>query len=173
MRTGSVLETERLVLRSMVADDLERLLGIFGDAVVMAAFDEAPLNREQVRRWLERNLDHQRRHGYGLFAVCLKDDGRLIGDCGLELIVLAGERVAELGYDFRIAHWNQGYATEAACAVRDYAFTSLRQPRLVSLIRPGNPASARVAAKTGLKEIDHIQRHGRRYLRYGIENTTR
>ena len=74
MRTGSVLETERLVLRSMVADDLEGLLGIFGDAVVMAAFDEAPFNREQVRRWLERNLDHQRKHGYGLFAVCLKDD---------------------------------------------------------------------------------------------------
>jgi len=80
----------------------------------------------------------------------------MIGDCGLELIELAGERVAELGYDFRSDHWNQGYATEAACAVRDYAFTSLRQPRLVSLIRPGNPASARVAAKTGLKEIDHI-----------------
>jgi ribosomal-protein-alanine N-acetyltransferase len=173
VRTGSVLETERLVLRSMVADDLERLLGIFGDAAVMAAFDEEPFNREQVRRWLERNLDHQRRHGYGLFAVCLKDDGRLIGDCGLELMEVAGEQVAELGYDFRRDHWNQGYATEAACAVRDYAFTSLRLPRLVSLIRPGNPASARVAEKTGLKKIEHIQRHGRTYLRYGIENTTR
>ena len=161
------------MLRSMVADDLERLLGIFGDAVVMAAFDEAPFNREQVRRWLERNLDHQRKHGYGLFAVCLKDDGRLIGDCGLELMEVAGEQVAELGYDFRSDHWNQGYATEAACAVRDYAFTSLRLPRLVSLIRPGNPASARVAEKTGLKKIEHIQRHGRTYLRYEIENTTR
>jgi RimJ/RimL family protein N-acetyltransferase len=173
VRTGSVLETERLVLRSMVADDLERLLGIFGDAVAMAAFDEAPFNREQMRRWLERNLDHQRKQSYGLFAVCLKDNGRLIGDCGLELMEVAGEQVAELGYDFRSDHWNQGYATEAACAVRDYAFTSLRLPRLVSLIRPGNPASARVAEKAGLKKIEHIQTHGRTYLRYGIENTIR
>jgi RimJ/RimL family protein N-acetyltransferase len=155
----------------MVADDVEGLLGIFGDPVVMAAFDEAPFDREQVRSWLERNLDHQRKHGYGLFAVCLKDDGRLIGDCGLELMEVADEQVAELGYDFRSDYWNQGYATEAACAVRDYAFTNLRLPRLVSLIQLGNPASERVAEKTGLRKIERIQKYGRPYLRYEIENT--
>ena len=68
--------------------------------------------------------------------------------------------------------WNQGYATEAACAVRDYAFTTLRLPRLVSLVRPGNRASARVAEKVGLKKLERIQRYGRPYLRYEIENRT-
>jgi RimJ/RimL family protein N-acetyltransferase len=169
---GSVLETARLVLRPMVADDLDGLLRIFGDPVVMAAFDEAPFNREQMRAWLERNLDHQREHGYGLLAVCLKANGCLIGDCGLEVMDVAGERFAELGYDFRSDYWNQGYATEAACAVRDYAFTILRLPRLVSLIRVGNPASERVAEKTGLKKIVQIQRYGRPYLRYEIRSTS-
>jgi RimJ/RimL family protein N-acetyltransferase len=160
------LETERLVLRPMVAEDLDDLLGIFGDPVVMASFHEAPLDREQVRRWLERNLRHQREHGFGLFAACLKADGRLIGDCGLELIELSGELVAELGYDFRSDHWNRGYATEAAGAVRDFAFDVLRLPRLVSLIQPGNPASERVARRTGLEQVARLERHGRTYFLY-------
>ena len=152
----------------MVAGDLDDLLGIFGDPVVMAAFREEPLDREQVRRWLERNLDHQREHGFGLFAVCLKADGRLIGDCGLELMEVSGEQVAELGYDFRRDCWNRGYATEAACAVRDFAFGTLRLPRLVSLIQPGNPASERVAQKVGLRRNGQIQRGDRTYLRYEL-----
>jgi RimJ/RimL family protein N-acetyltransferase len=154
----------------MVADDLDGLVEIFGDAAVMAAFGEPPLTRAQVRRWLERNLEHQREHGYGLFAVCSKEDGRLIGDCGLELMELDGEQVAELGYDFRSDRWNRGYATEAAGAVRDYAFASLRLPRLVSLIRPGNNASVRVAEEVGLQKVEEIERHGRTYLRYELEN---
>jgi RimJ/RimL family protein N-acetyltransferase len=170
--TASVLETERLVLRSMVVDDLDDLMRIFGDPLVMAAFRAAPLNREQVRGWLERNLDHQREHGYGLFALCLRDSGRLVGDCGLEWMAVSGERVAELGYDLRSDYWNRGYATEAARAVRDYAFGTLRLPRLVSLIQPGNAASERVAQKTGLQKIGRIERDGRAYLRYEIENTS-
>ena len=100
MSTASPIETERLFLRAMVADDLDDLLGIFGDPAVMAAFRGAPLDREQVRRWVERNLDHQREHGDGFFAVCLKTNDRLIGDCGLELMELSGQRVAELGTTF-------------------------------------------------------------------------
>ena len=152
----------------MVAADLDDLMGIFGDPAVMASFREPPLDREQVHRWLERNLDYPREHGYGLVAVCLKTDGRLIGDCGLELMEVSGERVAALGYDFRRHCWNRGYATEAACAVRDFAFGTLRLPRLVSLIQPGNPASERVAQKTGMKRTGRIQRDGRTYLRYEI-----
>lgn len=169
--TASVLETERLLLRSMVAEDLDDLVGIFGDPLVMAAFRAAPLDREQVRRWLERNLDHQREHGYGLFAVCLKENGRLIGDCGLELMEVSGEQVVELGYDFRSEYWNRGYATEAARAVCDFAFSTLRLPRLVSLIQLGNAASERVAEKTGLKRIGQTHRNDRTYLRYEIQNT--
>jgi [ribosomal protein S5]-alanine N-acetyltransferase len=168
---GTVLETERLVLRPMVADDLDELMSVFGDAEVMASFRAEPLSRDQVRSWIERNLGHQREHGFGLFAACLRDSGRLIGDCGLELMEVSGERVAELGYDFRSDCWNRGYATEAGRAVRDYAFGTLGLPRLVSLIQPGNPASERVAQKIGLTRIGPIQLDGRSYLRYELDST--
>ena len=117
-RQGTVLETKRLTLRPMQAADIDALLVIFTDLQVMAAFDEEPFNREQMSRWLGRNLDHQDEYGYGLFSVILKANGLLIGDCGLEVMEVDGMQVAELGYDFRSDYWNQGYATEAASAVR-------------------------------------------------------
>lgn len=164
------LETARLRLRSMRPADLDSLLGVFGDPQVMAAFGEPPLTRPQVQRWLDRNLQHQAEHGCGLFAVFLKDTGQLIGDCGLELMTLDGEEVAELGYDFRSDHWGQGYATEAACAVRDYAFQQLGLPQLISLVRVGNTASRRVAEKVGMALQAEIERHGRRYWLFALAN---
>jgi RimJ/RimL family protein N-acetyltransferase len=166
-----ILETERLTLRPMTAGDLDDLLAIFGDPGVMAAFESAPLDRDATGRWLERNLAHQRDHGYGLFAVCPKGSGRLIGDCGLEWLELAGEQVAELGYDLRRDRWNRGFATEAACAVRDWAFGTLGLPKLVSLVRVGNAASARVAEKAGMTKVAELEREGRPYSCYSISSS--
>lgn len=164
-----MLETPRLVLRPMQASDMDALLRIFTDPHVMAAFDSPPFDRAQMARWLQRNLDHQAKHGYGLFSVMLKTNGVLIGDCGLEVVDVDGERVAELGYDFRSDYWHQGCATEAATAVRDYAFGALNLPRLVSLIRVGNVASQRVAEKIGMQRLSEFTRYGYRYWKYGVE----
>lgn len=144
-----VIETPRLVLRPMRLADVDDLLQIFGDPVVMAAFESDPFDRLQMERWVQRNLEHQERFGYGLFSIVRQTDGVLIGDCGLEH--LDDERDAvEFGYDLRRDCWNQGFATEAAIAVRDHAFQVLKLPRLISLIRQGNAASCRVAEKIGM-----------------------
>jgi ribosomal-protein-alanine N-acetyltransferase len=74
--------------------------------------------------------------------------------------------VHELGYDFRSHYWNQGYATEAAAAVRDYAFQTLQIPRLISLIRVGNSASRRVAEKIGMQLAAEITRYDTAYWKY-------
>ncbi|HEY3229525.1 MAG TPA: GNAT family N-acetyltransferase [Roseiflexaceae bacterium] len=163
------LETPRLLLRLMQLSDVDPLLHIFADPKVMAAFSVAPFTREQMEQWVQRNLNHQTEHGYGLFSVILKPNGLLIGDCGLELMDLDGVQMAELGYDFRSDYWNRGYATEAAIAVRDYAFEHLQMPRLISLIRVGNHSSRRVAEKVGLRCTDEITRYGHRYWRYMLE----
>ena len=165
---NSQLETKRLVLRPMLETDVEALLLIFTDPKVMAAFDHPPFTREQMQRWLNRNLDHQSRFGYGLFSVILKESGELIGDCGLEQMEDQG--AAELGYDFRSDFWNQGYATEAACAVRDYAFNDLKLPGLISLIRVGNLSSRRVAEKVGMALAEEITRYGNQYWKYSLDN---
>ncbi|HSL29035.1 MAG TPA: GNAT family N-acetyltransferase [Anaerolineales bacterium] len=166
-----VLETERLILRPMQASDFDALHLIFADAKVMAAFDHDPFTHEQMERWLQRNLDHQEQFGYGLFSVLHKDTGELIGDCGLEQMEVDEMQIAELGYDFRSDVWNRGYATEAAAAVRDYAFDVLHLPQLISLIRAGNLASRRVAEKIGMTLAEEFTRYGIRYWRYSLQNT--
>lgn len=162
------LETPRLLLRPMLATDIDDLLLIFTDQKVMAAFDTAPFDRTQMADWLQRNLDHQAQYGYGLFSVILKAQGSLIGDCGLEVMEVDGAQVAELGYDFRSDYWDQGLATEAAIAVRDYAFHVLGLRQLISLIRVGNGASQRVADKIGMRRMSEFARYGNRYWKYGL-----
>ncbi len=168
--TMPTIETERLVLRPMRADDFEALLAIFTDPQVMASFGGELFTPAQMQGWLDRNLAHQAEHGYGLFSVIHKADGRLIGDCGLEQMTVDGQVVAELGYDLRSDAWGQGYATEAACAVRDYAFAVLQLPRLISLIRAGNLASRRVAEKVGMSLLAEFERQGIRYWQHGLTN---
>lgn len=165
------IETARLRMRPMLAADLDDLLAIFGDPRVMAAFDCAPFDRSQTSGWLQRNLNHQEEHGYGLFSVILRADGTLIGDWGLEVMDDGDEPVVELGYDFRSDHWNRGFATEAATAVRDYAFTTLGLPRLVSFIRIANTASQRVAEKIGMTRIRRLVRFDCEYWEYALDCT--
>ena len=164
------LETPRLRLRLMQSSDLDDLLAIFGDPKVMASFGGGIFSRKQMEGWIQRNLEHQDLHGYGLFSVILKSEGLLIGDCGLEHMDLDGDLATELGYDFRSDYWNQGFATEAATAVRDYAFNSLQLPRLISLIRVGNKASRRVSEKIGMQFVAEIDHNSTRYWKYEIEN---
>jgi [ribosomal protein S5]-alanine N-acetyltransferase len=162
------LETERLILRPMFGSDFEALHRIFSDPKVMAAFNHPLFTLQQMQRWLQRNLDHQTKFGYGLFSVILKETGELIGDCGLEQ--MEDMNAAELGYDFSSEFWNQGYATEAATAVRDYAFHTLQVPQLISLIRVGNLASKRVAEKVGMKLVEELTRYGSLYWKYFLKN---
>jgi ribosomal-protein-alanine N-acetyltransferase len=161
------LETSRLILRPMLGTDFDSLYRIFTDPKVMAAFSHPLFTREQMQRWLRRNLDHQNQYGYGLFSVILKETNELIGDCGLEQ--MDDMNAAELGYDFRSEFWNQGYAGEAAIAVRDYAFDVLKLPRLISLIRVGNVASKRVAEKVGMTLLEEFTHYDIRYWKYGME----
>jgi [ribosomal protein S5]-alanine N-acetyltransferase len=149
----------------MVAADARELLAVFSDPLVMAAFASPPFTPADMDAWVARNLQHQADHGYGLFTVLLKETATVIGDCGLEHMDMG----VELGYDLRSGHWNRGLATEAATAVRDYAFESLRIPRLVSLIRVGNTASGRVAEKVGMRLQEQSERHGIAYWIFAMD----
>ena len=163
-----IIETARLLLRPMEAGDCLDLLLTFGDPKVMAAFGVEPFGEFEMKRWVARNLEHQERCGYGLFSILHKVDRSLIGDCGLEHRDVEGIVEAELGYDIRSDYWNRGLATEAAAAVRDYAFQHLELPRLVSLIRMGNTASARVAEKVGMRRGSDTLQGETRYWVYTL-----
>lgn len=87
---------------------------------------------------------------------------------GLEHMEISGKPEVEPGYDLRSDYWGQGLATEAALAVRDFAFGELAFSRLISLIRPTNVASRRVAEKIGMAEEQQIRQGDQSYLVYAL-----
>ena len=150
-----ILKTSRLQLREFVPENIDALTKIFSDPITMQYYP-APFSRQEVAEWIERNRRRYRKDGHSLWAMILKSSGELIGDCGLATQNVEGQSEIEIGYHVRRDLWKQGFATEAARACRDYGFSQLKAPRLISLIRPENIPSRRVAEKNGMtiwKEI--------------------
>lgn len=155
-----ILTTERLVLREMQQADYPALCRILQDADVMVAYEGAFTDSE-VQQWLDRQLERYRKDGFGLWAVVLKSTGEMIGQCGVTLQDCLGRQVQEVGYLFQKAHWHRGYATEAAMACRDYAFSTLHAGEVFSIIRDTNTASRRVAQRNGMQVTGSFVKHYR------------
>jgi RimJ/RimL family protein N-acetyltransferase len=145
-----VLETPRLLLREFTPADVDALESVLGDPVAMQYYP-APFSRAEIEEWVRRNRARYRDCGFGLWAMLLKDSGELIGDCGCALQEVEGRNEIEVGYHVRRDLWGYGYATEAARACMEYAFTQLGAERVISMVRPENLSSCRVAEKSGMK----------------------
>ena len=144
-----VLETSRLRLREFVSQDADALAAILGDPVAMKYYPAA-FDHKGVEEWIGKNIARYQCDGHGLWAMVLKDSGELIGDCGCTLQDVEGQDHIEIGYHVRRDLWGKGYATEAAFVCMDYAFTRLGAARVISMIRPQNLQSRRVAEKNGM-----------------------
>jgi RimJ/RimL family protein N-acetyltransferase len=162
-----ILETPRLILREFSPEDSEHLALVLSDPETMR-FYPAPLDRTGVKTWISRNVHRYAEDGHGLWAMILKSSGELIGDCGLTVQEVDGVNEIEIGYHVRRDLWGKGFATEAARACRDYGFDSLPVERLISLIRPQNLPSCRVAEKNGMTIWKEVIRKGLSYLVYAI-----
>jgi [ribosomal protein S5]-alanine N-acetyltransferase len=143
-----LLETDRLVLRPLSIEDEPTLAAVLSDAETMRWYPR-PFAAEEVRQWIERQMSRYP-SGSGLFGVVERETGGLIGDCGPVWQDVDGKTELEIGYHINRERWNQGFATEAARAVVDYAFRQFHVDHVISLIRPENAASRRVAEKSGL-----------------------
>ena len=151
-----ILETERLILREFLPEDADALGLVLSDTDAMKHYP-ALIDRAGTERWIERNLRRYAEDGVGLWAMVLKATGELIGDCGIIRQEVEGEFLYEIGYHLRRDHWGRGFATEAAVACREWGFAHLEVDRLISLIRPENLPSCRVAERNGMtvwKEVD-------------------
>ena len=152
------LETERLLLRTFVAGDLEAILAMYGHPGVVRYLYEEPLTREQAGAAMDKRLGMHaiRAEGDGLrLAALLKTTRELIGDCSL--FWLPGEhRQGEIGFVFDPAHQGHGYATEAARVLLRIAFEELGLHRVVGRAEARNTASARVLEKLGMRREAHL-----------------
>jgi [ribosomal protein S5]-alanine N-acetyltransferase len=145
----AVLETQRLSLREFQHEDLDALAAILSDRETMRYYPMS-FDRAAVADWIQRNRTRYANDGHGLWAMILKSTRELVGDCGLVRQSVDAVDEIEIGYHVRRDLWNQGYASEAARSCRDYGFANLEVDRLISLIRPENVASRRVAEKNGM-----------------------
>lgn len=147
---NKVIETERLFLREMTMDDFDALYKVLSDKDIMQhypyAFDES-----RVKNWIERNINRYKNDGFGLWAVCLKETGEMIGDCGLTLQNIDGQMLPEIGYHIRKDCQGRGYAKEAAAATRDWAWENTSYPALYSYCKYTNIPSYKTAEAIGMK----------------------
>ena len=163
-----ILETFRLTLREFTPDDADALALVLSDPETMR-FYPAAFDRTGVEQWIARNMRRYAEHGYGLWAMVLKANGEVIGDCGLTVQNVEGSNEIEIGYHVRRDRWGHGLASEAARGCRDYGFEKLPVERLVSLIRPENIPSRRVAEKNGMKLWKEITWRGLPHLVYAVQ----
>lgn len=166
------METERLVLRPFVADDLGPLHEILGDAETMR-FYPAPFTLEATRDWIERNQRRYDEDGFGLWVVQERSTGAFLGDCGPTIQLVDDEPFVEIGWHVRRDRWGQGIAPEAGLACRDWAFANLDLDRVISLIRPENVQSRRVAEKLGMTVWRETLHARMPHLVYAIERSPR
>ena len=143
-----LLETARLRLRGFRPEDFEAYAAMLGDLSVMRHVGQGqPHDLHGAWISLANQLGHWTLRGYGGFAVEERAGGSLIGRVGLWHP--EGWPGCELAWMLARPSWGRGYATEAATAVRDWAFGLLGMPQLCSIMHPENVASKRVAAKLG------------------------
>lgn len=142
------LQTERLRLRQFTEGDLDQYAPMVADREVMRYIGTgAAMNRMEAWRSIAGILGHWQMRGYGMWALELKASGELIGRAGF--LNPEGWPGFELGWMLARAHWGKGYALEAARRALGYAFDDLGRDRVISLIRPGNARSIRVAETLG------------------------
>lgn len=153
-----ILQTKRLYLREINQGDFAALCEILQDKTVMYAYEHA-FDDAEVQEWLDKQLQRYKTDGFGLWAVILKKNEKMIGQCGLTMQDCNGKQVVEVGYLFQKAYWHKGYATEAAVACKQYAFDTLNADEVFSIIRENNAASIAVARRNGMTETDRLTKH--------------
>jgi RimJ/RimL family protein N-acetyltransferase len=191
MQGTDQLESTRLALRRIALDDLPVFVRIHSIPEVTRYLYPGgqPRSPEWTDAWLRATLVDYERLQRGCLAVFRKADKALIGRCGLTDLALeatAHEQATrrgwfgrdnvpagvsptfenELSYTFDPAVWGQGYATEAACCIRNYARDVLRLPYVVSVILPANARSQQVAERAGARADGQIQVIGLTWDRY-------
>jgi len=146
-----IVETPRLILREFCLNDSDAMTRVFGDAEVMK-YGDGVKTQQWVEAWIARWIGElYPAWGFGMWATVEKSGGTVVGYCGLSRFPgRCATHETEIGFRLERAYWGRGLATEAALAIRDCGFHTLRLPKLIAVIDPGNVPSICVAEKIGL-----------------------
>src|SRR5258708_1768201 len=124
MTRFNIIETKRLVLRRWRDADREPFAELNGDPQTLVFFPST-LTRAESDALVDRIEARFEAHGYGLWALEVRETGQFIGFTGLAPMPedVPGVGGTEIGWRLARHAWHRGYATEAALAARDVALT--------------------------------------------------
>ncbi|WP_284617189.1 GNAT family N-acetyltransferase [Aquabacterium humicola] len=153
-----ILETDRLLLREIVASDAPALFAIHGDAEAMKWFGTDPLTElAQAEKLVETFAGWRQLANPGVrWGLQTRDDGRLVGTCGL-FKWNRGWRSCTLGYELGREAWGRGLMGEALAAALAWGFEQMALHRVEAQIHPQNAASIRLARSLGFVQEGHLR----------------
>ena len=184
------IESERLIFRRIEQEDFEFFARIHADPIVARYLGNGRARSiQETHALLETFYKTYESLELGPLAVVRKADGVLIGRCGLSDMALEVNTASgklprvwyqrsqvpsdtnvifeqELGYTFDRNYWGQGYASEAAARVFEYASSTMRFRRIVSVIHPDNTASIKIAKKCGARQENNVLLMGIEFFRF-------
>lgn len=144
---GTIISTERLLLREIEGDDLAALGRIYSDRECMRYYPGTKSPAE-IEAWFETlAFRSYAQHGFGLWAMVDRISNVVIGDCGITLQETPAGIEPEIGYHVWREFWGKGFASEGALACRNHALGPLKLKRVVSITSPENIPSQAVARR--------------------------
>ncbi len=156
-RSTTIFETDRLLLRQQVIEDLQDLWVFHCNPENIRHYHDAPQTFEEVREQLEWDLDWYRKNmALGTWAIIHKETGKLVGLCSLMPWIVDGVDEVEMAYVLAEECRGQGLGSELSQGVVRYALEKLQLPRIISLIEPDNLLSRHVVEKAGM----HFEKEG-------------
>ncbi|MBY0279875.1 GNAT family N-acetyltransferase [Candidatus Binatia bacterium] len=160
------IETTRLRLRPFRAGDAATVAALLEDPEVSRTLSSVPYpyRQQYAEDWIATHEDVFTARGEIDLAITMRDGAELVG--AISLLVPDGESLHELGYWLGRRHWGRGIATEAACALVDFARQTLGVRTIRARCMIANPASAAVLGKSGFRRVGRaapIEKDGRRH----------
>ena len=167
----TILETDRLILREMTVDDVDRLYEIYSGPGITEFTEPLYEDRQQEIQYTKDYIRNMYEFcGYGLWLVIEKDGdeaGRIVGRAGIT--GREGYDEAELGYVIEASRQRRGYASEACRAIIGYARDTLDMSGLNCFVYPENEASLKLCKLLGFEYIEDVLISGRNMNRYHLD----
>ncbi|TAK74600.1 MAG: GNAT family N-acetyltransferase [Gammaproteobacteria bacterium] len=165
-----LLETERLILKTIELSDLDNLVALRSDPEVMKYISQGEIQtKEEVETFMAKAIPYHEKHGLGFCSVFEKESSIFVGQAGLFHLGYDDTRSdIEIGYRLHKKFWGKGYATELAKALIQWGFEHLSIKKLVAVAHPENRGSQRVLEKVGMWYVGKTKYYDNEVLYYEI-----
>ncbi|MBN2259034.1 MAG: GNAT family N-acetyltransferase [Clostridiales bacterium] len=144
-----LMTTENLIIEDFKIKDLDDLYKIYTDVETMKYIPYTKSKKDELFALANHIKIYYAEHGFGLWAIRMKETNELIGRCGLLSLKSDNLKEVELAYLIKKEYWGNGFASEASAAISEYAFEKLKMEKVLMFIDAENKASIRVAEKLG------------------------